>query len=58
MYVDCMCTNCNTEDYGLEILFLECWSRASEMDFFEVQCDTHTPSVVLPYVYMYMYMLD
>jgi hypothetical protein len=31
-----------TEDYGLEILFLECWSRASEMDFFEVQYDTHT----------------
>ena len=41
MYIPCVdCTNCNTEDYGLEILFLECWSRASEMDFFEVQCHT------------------
>ena len=32
-----VCTDCDTEDYGLEILFLECWSRASELDFFEVQ---------------------
>ena len=45
-------TNCDTEDYGLEILLLECWSRASEMDLFEVQCNTRTHSSVLPYMYM------
>ena len=54
-----VCTDCDTEDYGLEILFLECWSRASELDFFEVQYNAHTvhtyvhlvqPFIVLPYV--------
>ena len=47
------CVECS-EDYSLEILFLECWSRASEMDFFEV----HVQLLLLPNLYIHVLCLN